>query len=66
VTDPQNDPATDPEKTPEMKPEKTAEKTAEKKPEKKPVATSRVVIWVVVAGIAVYYIAKGLLGLYGN
>jgi hypothetical protein len=38
----------------------------DKKPERKPVATSRVVIWIVVAGIAVYYIAKGLISVTGN
>lgn len=38
----------------------------DKKPEKKPVATSRVVIWVVVAGIAVYYISTGLISLAGK
>ncbi len=38
----------------------------DKKPEKKPVANSRIIIWIIVAGIAVYYIAKGLIGLSGN
>jgi hypothetical protein len=39
------------------------EPNQDKKREKKPVATSRFVIWVVVAGIAVYYISTGLIHL---
>ncbi|MDM4761641.1 hypothetical protein QT381_01285 [Galbitalea sp. SE-J8] len=34
--------------------------------ERKPVSFARIVIWVVVAGIGVWYIAQGFIGMIGD